>query len=372
MGGLGDFFKKLVGAGVGFATGGPVGAGLSLVGNLLGGGEQAATQQPVLSRSVYSGPSDTQREGFWRGLADRMSEAMVPEQATVFNPQAAMEIPTGLPTYANQQGGMVSPQASMQPGWNRADERWPRSAQGKGEGRGDGKGAGAAGFTRTFRQPGFNAGFARTIRQPELAAAFTPTAGFTPIVSRPDLTSRFMAAYDQYMQRALLGQGGLPESAYQAARMRGVQGINAQTQQARSSLAQQMAQRGITGSGVQAQGLMGIEGARTGAVGQLEYGLAQQGLQAARETQQAAAGQLPTLYGIEESAAERATREYAALKELELYAQQLGMKKNQLWQALESGFGQAAGSYLSRGSAGAATPAAGFAGPDITSPYPWE
>ena len=359
MGGLGDFFKKLVGAGVGFATGGPVGAGLSLVGNLLGGGEQAAIQQPLISGSVYSGPSDTQREGFWRGLADRMSEAMVPEQATVFNPQAAMEIPTGLPTYANQQGGMVSPQASMQPGWNRADERWPRSAQGKGEGRGDGKGAGAAGFTRTFRRP-------------ELTTAFTPSAGWTPTVSRPDLTSRFMAAYDQYMQRALLGQGGLPESAYQAARMRGVQGINAQTQQARSSLAQQMAQRGITGSGVQAQGLMGIEGARTGAVGQLEYGLAQQGLQAARETQQAAAGQLPTLYSIEESAAERATREYAALKELELYAQQLGMKKNELWQALESGFGQAAGSYLSRGSAGAATPAAGFAGPDITSPYPWE
>ena len=350
MGGLGDFFKKLVGAGVGFVTGGPVGAGLSLVGSILGGGEQAATQQPVLSRSVYSGPSDTQREGFWRGLADRMSEAMVPEQATVFNPQAAMEIPTGLPTYANQQGGMVSPQASMQPGWNRADERWPRSAQGKGEGRGDGKGAGAAGFTRTFRRPGFNAGSTRTIRQPELAAGFTPT------VSRPDLTSGFMAAYDQYMQRALLGQGGLPESAYQAARMRGVQGINAQTQQARSSLAQQMAQRGITGSGVQAQGLMGIEGARTGAVGQLEYGLAQQGLQAARETQQAAAKQLPMLYGIEESAAERATREYAALKQLELYAQQLGMKKNQLWQALESGLGEAGGSYLSRRSAGTATP----------------
>ena len=347
MGGLGDFFKKLVGAGVGFATGGPVGAGVSLVGSILGGGERAATRQPVLSRSVYSGPSDTQREGFWRGLADRMSEAMVPEQATVFNPQAAMEIPTGLPTYANQQGGMVSPQASMQSGWNRADERWPRSAQGKGEGRGDGKGAGAA--------------------------------GFTPIVSRPDLTSRFMAAYDQYMQRALLGQGGLPESAYQAARMRGVQGINAQTQQARSSLAQQMAQRGITGSGVQAQGLMGIEGARTGAVGQLEYGLAQQGLQAARETQQAAAGQLPTLYGIEESAAERATREYAALKELELYAQQLGMKKNQLWQALESGLGEAAGSYLSRGSAGTATPVPATPVPPIppmtiphTGPYPWE
>ena len=240
----------------------------------------------------------------------------------------------------------MSPQASIQPGWNRADERWPRSAQGKGEGRGDGKGAGAAGFTGIFRRLGFNAGS-------------TPTAGFTPTVSRPDLTSRFMAAYDQYMQRALLGQGGLPESAYQAARMRGVQGINAQTQQARSSLAQQMAQRGITGSGVQAQGLMGIEGARTGAVGQLEYGLAQQGLQAARETQQAAAGQLPMLYGIEESAAERATREYAALKQLELYAQQLGMKKNQLWQALISGLGGAVGSYLSRGSTGAATPAAG-------------
>ena len=354
------------------------GVAQSLIGRVIGGlfgGGQAAPQAPI-QQTAYSAESPTaHREGFWRGVAEEIARGMMGgQQQTIFDPQAALGESGGLSVFANQRGGMASPQASAQPGWNVEDERWPRKGRGEGRGGGEGKGAGLpAGLSTALIAglgPGLGWGISSILGRYRAAAPQPAAATFKPTVPMGDLTSRYMDAYNAYMQRALAGGGGLPESAYQAARVRGLQSINAQAQEARRNLAQQMAQRGITGSGVMAQGLMGLEAGRTGAVGNLEYGLAQQGLEAARQAQAQAAGQLPALYGIQEDMATRVTREFLALKELELNARRVGLGQNALSQGLLSGLGTALAGYFSGG--GSAQPAVGYAGPDIVSVYPWE
>lgn len=106
----------------------------------------------------------------------------------------------------------------------------------------------------------------------------------------PQPTESERSLYQAYQQRALGGEGGLPEGYLQEALSQGMAGIGAQAQRSRETLMSGLGRRGMLHSGLYASGLGDIERGRLGAFGSLSAALRQQDMLARRQAQEAAAG----------------------------------------------------------------------------------
>lgn len=96
--------------------------------------------------------------------------------------------------------------------------------------------------------------------------------------------------YTNWLQQALMGQGGLNPAAYRSQFTSGLGTINTQAAQGASNLSNQLGARGLLQSGVMGAGLQGIEGARMKAIGDFINNLQQRQAQSQLDTQNKAAG----------------------------------------------------------------------------------
>ncbi|MHB8997505.1 MAG: hypothetical protein ACYC63_19850 [Armatimonadota bacterium] len=324
-----SFLNTLIHGAVGFFTGGPVGAGLAIAGDLLAPGtpkQQPGAPAPVRN-AVDINAKGAANDAFIQAyLAQRSSNP----PATVFDADKALAGP--LSQRANQIGGQMSV-----PGGNRRPE-----ALGPGRG-------GAAGGTDKAGLGGWRSAIDRVInREPEAPATPAPTVAGQNSEWRQALsanmaqnqgryTNGLQPAFQQYMGNALQGRQGLPQEAYNAALQTGMHTINAQAANSRSQLQSNFGARGLMGSGMMGNALLGVEQSRVGAFGQLTTGLAQQDLQARREQQQNAAGMMPSLIGADTSAGQSQWQAMLAGRQLEMEAQRIGISQQQINDARTSG-----------------------------------
>lgn len=210
-----SFWDTLLSTGAGFAAGGPIGAGVGLLGSLFGGGGSSSSAAPAaagMTATAGMGPLDRLmvEEAYKQGLTQAMGGvqgAQVPR----------VKIP-GMPDYdANQRGGHgYSPTL----------------------GRPDGAGAGS----------GRQAKDAQTVT-PATPAAHTQGSGI------PGL-------YNAYMTGRLSGK---PQPGQLTA---GLGTINAQAAQGASNLGDNLGARGLLHSGIMGGGLGMVEQGRMAAIGQ--------------------------------------------------------------------------------------------------------
>ena len=235
-----SLLSTILGGGLGFATGGPIGG---LAGLLAGGTSERQSSPKPPQTAATSSPLQQYlaQEAFLRGYQEIMG-ATPPQNFGVPTPQLGQGQSVGgeRDQQANQRGGM-----GYSPTWG------PQQVPGGGGG--DGAGGGGAG------------------------------GGGATLGSSGDL-------YSAWMQRALAGQEGLPESAYQAAYLRGLSGLNRQAQVGSENLRESWGQRGLLQSGLVGQGEASIERSRLGALADYTGALEERNLAAARSSQQQAAG----------------------------------------------------------------------------------
>ncbi len=102
--------------------------------------------------------------------------------------------------------------------------------------------------------------------------------------------------YQNYLQRALQGRGGLSPESYQRQMYQGQNLINQQAQAGRQGVRQELGQRGLMHSGAMAQGMAEVERGRLASLGTFANNLMTQEEQAALSSQQQAAGMYGNLY----------------------------------------------------------------------------
>lgn len=338
-----NFFSTLLHAGVGFLTGGPLGAGIAVAGDLAGelsqpsgGGGQPGTPAPVsqvLSLKPNAQTDQHSSEAFLRAYLNGGGS-----QSTVFDAQKALG---PLQQRANQEGGR-----SSVPG---GDGGVPFKKEPLGGGRGGGgpvskpQPQDKANWFDTARQNALNAVHANST--PAATAPAAPDANTqwrqafaaTQSANQGRYTNGLQAGFGNYMNNALAGNSGLPQANYDAALGAGMHTINAQAAQSNAALQNALGSRGLANSGMMGSGMLGIEQARLAGFGQLTTGLAQQDLQARRESQQNAAGMMPSLIGADTQASTGAWQGLLAQRQLELEALRIGISQQQVDDARRSG-----------------------------------
>ena len=315
----------------------------SLLGGLFGGGsrQQVAAPTPVQAVQMPSAEEDDRTIALWEGWQSQMA-AQKP-QTTGFDPVAALMRAQG----QRPAGGM------QQSANSRGGQSFPRSpgqglfAEPLGEGRGGG-GTAATNSSSTTQQ-----------QWHDMLTKLTSGA------QAQQYTAPLQSGFTQYMQQALGGQAGLPQEAYQAALLRGQGTINAQAQQSREGLTEQLGARGLLQSGLTSRGLRGVEEAKMGSIGDLISGLAQQDMQARVEAQRAAAGMLPSLISAQTGAQSNTVQSWLEQERLDLERGRLGLAEKQQSQSANDSFwgalGSIAGSLFGGGGSAASTssPASG-------------
>lgn len=316
------FLGSLLSGVTGFLTGGPVGAALGLAGSAGGGGNSRPAASTVSTQPVVDVGQMEQMDpvgmAYIQGFLSEASKYQ--QKPTTFNANAGQGQSTApMQQSSNQRGGMS--------GFNGMGLLQERKGPGYGGGTGDGSALGGV----SERDQAWNQLIASVIGRNQNAY----TAGMAP-------------QFQSYMQSALAGQEGLPMEAYNRALLQGQQTINAQAQQARASLEQNMGSRGLLHSGLMAGGLQGVEQQRLGSIGGLVGTLATQGLEARREAQRQAAAMLPSLIGAQSSAMGNTVQGYLAMRQLELQGQSQALYGKQVeaqganqWLDLLGGLGAA-------------------------------